>query len=168
MDSIRIAKEDDLKTIVDIYNQAVRSGFETADTEEVDIKDRYVWFNKHKSDTYPIFVYEKDNEVVGWISVSPYREGRKALKYTVEISYYIHNDYKRQGVGSELVKYVIGKCNDLEYKSLFSIILDKNEASIRLMEKYGFEKWAHMPNIADFNGVECGHVYYGLRITNNE
>lgn len=164
MNKMRTAQIKDTKSIVDIYNQAVRAGFETADTEEVDVKDRSDWFEKHKPDTYPIYVYEIDNKVVGWVSVSPYREGRKALSYTAEISYYIHKDFKRQGIGSELVRCVVGKCKELGYKSLFAIILDKNIASIKLMEKHGFEKWAHLPNIADFNGVECGHVYYGLRI----
>ena len=32
------------------------------------------------------------------------------------------------------------------------------------MEKFGFELWGHLPNIADFDGIECGHVYYGIKV----
>ena len=47
---------------------------------------------------------------------------------------------------------------------LFAIILDSNQGSIRLLEKYGFKKWGHLPRVADFDGIEVGHLYYGLRI----
>ena len=153
-------------SIVEIYNQAIKSKFETADTTEILPKDRLDWFNNHNPDTYPIFVYEINNQIIGWISISAYRQGRQALRYTAEISYYINNDFKRQGIGSKLIKYAIDKSKELNYKTLFAIILDKNEASINILIKFGFVIWGHMPNIADFFGVECGHVNYGLRIDN--
>jgi len=102
--NIRIAKESDLQAIVEIYNQAVKSKFETADIEEIELKNKHEWFYNHNPDSYPILVYEKNKTVVGWISISPYREGRKALRFTVEISYYVHKEYKRQGIGSDLIK----------------------------------------------------------------
>ncbi len=162
--NIRIATENDLSAIVEIYNQAVRNKFETADTDEIELKNKLEWFENHKPDSYPILVYEKDNLIVGWISISPYREGRKALRFTVEISYYIHNRYKRQGIGSELIKHAIIESKKRNYKNLFAIILDKNKASINLLNKNGFVEWGHLPDIADFDGEECGHVYYGLKI----
>ena len=39
-----------------------------------------------------------------------------------------------------------------------------NWDSIGLLKKFGFEQWGHMPNVADFDGAECGHVYLGKRI----
>ena len=43
-----------------------------------------------------------------------------------------------------------------------TIVIDSNTASIRLLEKHGFEKWGHMPGVAEFNGLEVGHLYYGM------
>jgi len=166
MNKIRIAKIKDLESIVEIYNQAIKSRFETADTMEIKPEERFEWFNNHNPETYPIFIYELNNRVVGWISISPYRQGRQALRHTVEISYYIHTDFKRQGIGGKLIKYAIHKSKELNYKTIFAIILDKNEASINILKKFGFVLWGHLPNIADFSGIECGHVYYGLRIDN--
>lgn len=160
----RVAKLSDLESIVHIYNQAVRSRFETADTIEVDTKDKLEWFKNHSSDSYPIFVCEIDNTIVGWISISPYRQGRKALRFTAEVSYYVRIEYKRQGIGSQLIEHAIIEGKKLNFKTFFAIVLDKNEASVKLLIKYGFEKWGHMPDIADFDGEECGHVYYGLKI----
>ncbi|MCX6147724.1 MAG: GNAT family N-acetyltransferase [Candidatus Kapabacteria bacterium] len=162
--NLRDARIEDLESIVDIYNQAIESQFSTADTTKKSINDRFEWFHKHKSYKYPIYVCEIENSVVGWISVSPYRAGRKALRFTAEISYYIHKDFRRQGLAGELIKFTTEKCKELNYKTLFAIIIDKNIASIDLIEKCGFEKWGHLPNIADFDGLECGHLYYGQRI----
>ena len=164
MENIRIANIADLERITEIYNQAVLSKFETADTVEFESKDRMDWFYSHPQDTYPIFVYELNGAVVGWVSISPYRRGRKALRFTAEISYYVHTDFKHKGIGSKLVKCVLDNAETLNFKTLFAIILDKNIASINLLKKLGFAEWGHMPDVADFDGEECGHVYYGRKI----
>jgi len=164
MDSIRIANIADLERITEIYNQAVSSKFETADTDEFESKDRMDWFHGHPQNSYPIYVYELNGAVVGWISISPYRCGRKALRYTAEISYYVHSDFKRQGIGNKLIEYILIQSKFLNFKTLFAIILDKNIASINLLKKFGFAEWGHLPDIADFDGEICGHVYYGRKV----
>lgn len=164
MDNIRTAKLTDLGPIIEIYNQAMSSRFETADTLAMDPEDKFKWFKFHQQDAYPIYLYEKNDKIVGWISISPYRLDHQSLRYTVEISYYVDYGFRRQGIGGKLIEHVIAKCKELNYKTLFAVIFDRNEASIKLLAKYGFAMWGHMPNVADFDGVECGHVYYGLKI----
>lgn len=161
---IRKAQIEDLEEIINIYNCSIFSKFETADTLKINWKKRISWFKNHKSETYPIFVYEIKGIVVGWISLSPYRKGRKALRFTIEISYYVHPEFKQKGIGSNLMEYVIEISRGLNYKTLLAIVLDKNVRSINLLTKYGFSKWGHLPNIADFDISECGHLYYGLRL----
>jgi phosphinothricin acetyltransferase len=161
---IRNAVITDLESIVEIYNHAVKTNISTADIKPVGVSSRLKWFQEHKQDKYPIFVYEEDNKVIGWISLSPYRPGREALRYTAEVSYYIHEDFQRKGIGSKLLEYVIQECSKYEIKTLFAIILEINSPSIGLMKKFGFEEWAHLPKIADFYGKECGQVYYGRRV----
>ena len=163
MTSIRLANIKDLPAIVAIYNQAVQQQFQTADTDLVTFEERIGWFNKF-DERYPLLVYTVDDVVVGWASISPYRPYRQALRFCVELSYYVHQDHHNKGIGTALIKHVIDAGKMLGYKNILTIILDRNEPSIRLMQKLGFEQWAHLPLIADFNGVECGHVYYGLRI----
>jgi RimJ/RimL family protein N-acetyltransferase len=33
-----------------------------------------------------------------------------------------------------------------------------------MMEKMGFQQWGFLPRVADFDGEECGHFYYGKRM----
>jgi phosphinothricin acetyltransferase len=56
------------------------------------------------------------------------------------------------------------QCSKLGIKTLFAIILDDNEASVKLIEKCGYKKWGHLPGVAVFDGVEAGHLYYGKRV----
>ena len=161
---IRNFATDDLEAIVNIYNHAVDEKFATADTEYVTIDSRKEWFAQHSAETYPIYVAEENNEIVGWCSLSPHRPGRKALRSVAEISYYIHKDHRRKGVANTLITYTIEKAKELGFKNLFTILLDLNKPSIYILEKFGFEKWGHLPDIAEFGGVICGQYIYGRKI----
>lgn len=161
---IRAAEQDELAAIVEIYNQAVKTKSSTADMEPVRVEDRQLWFDNHPPESYPIYVALAGAKVVGWLSLSPYRAGRQALRYTVEVSYYIHEDYQREGIGSRLMRYGIRRAAELGYKTIFAIILEKNGSSVAFVEKFGFSRWGFMPGVADFDGEETGHLYYGLRI----
>ncbi len=161
---IRHAVATDLEKIVEIYNQAIHAKFQTADTEPVTTAEKADWFSAHADNQYPIIVAEQEGVVRGWLSISAYRPGRKALQDCVEVSYYVDELFLRQGIGSSLLTKALEICRELNYYSIITIILDKNEQSIELMKKFGFSQWGHLPDIASFDGVRCGHVYFGLHL----
>lgn len=161
---VRFADISDLKGIVDIYNQAIHTHKATADLEELTINDKLNWFLDHTNDTYPIYVAVIKNKVVGWCSISPYRPGRMAVRQTAEISYYVDYEYHGLGVGSALMDFAINDCKRLGIKNLFALILEWNVNSIKLVEKFSFEKWGYLPRVANLDGKECGHCIYGKRI----
>jgi len=162
--TIRIAAEDDLGAITRIYNQAVAMQSATADVSPVSLESRKTWLGEHPPDRYPVFVAESQNAIMGWCSLSPYRAGRMALRHTAEISYYTDENFRGIGIGSFLISHAIEKCIEVGIKTLFAIVLDINGDSTRILEKFGFKEWGHMPDVADFDGQECGHLYYGLRV----
>jgi L-amino acid N-acyltransferase YncA len=161
---IRLACPDDLPAIVEIYNQAIPSHCSTADLSPVTVEARRPWFREHEPDKHPIYVAEMDGKLAGWCSLSAYRPGRMALRYTAEISYYVDPACQRQGIGSALVREALEACPGLGIRNVFAVLLDRNEASRRLLEKLGFTQWGYLPRVADFDGQECGQFYYGLRI----
>jgi len=162
--SIRFAKIDDLPSIVDIYNQAIRSRIATGDMEEFDVEDRESWFEKFDSTEYPIYVAEIENRVVGYCTLSPYRPGRQAMQTVAEISYFLDYSFHRKGVATALLKHVISDCNRIGKKSLLAIILDINFPTIGLLKKFNFEKWGYFPGIIEMDGKICGQVIYGLKL----
>jgi L-amino acid N-acyltransferase YncA len=164
MRNIRELNANDLAAVNEIYNQAVASKFSTAHTEPLSMEERMDWFREHDPDQYPVYIREENGMVAGWISFSPYRKGRQALRSTAEISCYVHRDYHRQGIGSTLLEYAIERAPGLKFKSLIAILLEPNIASIGLLKKFGFEKWGDMPALAEIDGGEYNHQYYGLHL----
>ena len=162
--NIRTSDDNDYSQIVQIYNQAVDEKFATADTEYVTVDSKMNWFKQHSSETYPIYVAEENRKLIGWCSLSPHRPGRKALRTVAEISYYIHKDYRRRGVANSIINYTIEKAKQIGFKNLISILLDLNKPSIYILEKFGFEKWGHLPNIAEIEEVICGQYIYGKKL----
>jgi L-amino acid N-acyltransferase YncA len=161
---IRLAQQDDLPTIVEIYNQAIRTKQSTGDLEPIRVEDRLAWFGEHQSEKYPIFVAEMEGYAAGWCSLSAYRQGRAAFRHTAEISYYIDFAYHRRGLASALVDHTLASCPALQIRHIFAIVLEENRPSIHLLEKMGFEKWGYLPQVADFEGKEVGHLYYGRHL----
>jgi phosphinothricin acetyltransferase len=162
---IRQATRSDLHPLTSIYNQAVEAGLRTADTRTQTVTERKEWLEVHlNSPRHPVFTAVLDKKVVGYLSISPYRKGREALRFAAEVSYYVDFDYHMKGVGTAMMDQALNFCKKAGLKTLFAILLETNTASIALLTKHGFEKWATLPNIADFGGVEISQVYYGKKL----
>ena len=161
---IRLAQIEDLPAIVDIYNQSIPSQQATGDTQPVSVEGRLAWFHEHRPEQHPIFVSEVDGRVAGWCSFSPYRPGRAALRFTAEISYYLDSAYHRQGIGTALVEHALAACPTVGIRHVFAIVIEGNQASVKLLEKMGFEPWGFLPRVVDFDGKELGHLYFGRHV----
>ena len=162
--TFRFAQQKDLPSIVDIYNQAIRSGNATADTQEYALEDRIHWFKKYNPDSYPLYIATLNDKVIGYATLSPYRSGRKALAHVAEISYYLDYNFHSQGYGSALLNHVISDCSRLGKEHLIAILLDVNTKSIGILKKFNFEKWGYFPKIARINHQKIGQVIYGLSL----
>jgi phosphinothricin acetyltransferase len=162
---IRPVSAHDLERVIAIYNQAITAQFKTGYTTPMVAQERAKWLDTYINGHFPMWVYEVQGLVVGWLSVSPYRQGRAALRYTAEVSYFIDRDYHRQGIASQLLMFAIEACKwQLELKTLLAIVIDRNTASTQLLEKFGFERWGYLPGVAEFNDIECGQVILGLKL----
>jgi len=162
--SFRIAVQTDLSAMTEIYNQAILRKRCTADTETFTVEGRQGFFDAHQNDMYPLYVYEIEGQVVGYVYLSGYRPGRKAMRYVAEVSYYIHNNHQGKGLGTQFLRYGIERAKELGYRDLVAILLSFNEASIALLKKFNFEEWGVLPDIADFDGELCSHLFYGLKL----
>ena len=162
---IRVATQADLPGIVAIYNQAVPTHRSTANTTPVTVEGRKAWFMEHDPEKHPIFVAEVDGKLAGWCSLSTYRPGRMALRFTAEMSLYIDSAFHRKGIGSALICHALKACPTLGIKNIVGVVIDQNEGSWKLLEKLGFQRWGYLPRVLDFNGEEFGEFYYGIRVS---
>lgn len=161
--TIRFSKTEDLPFIVNIYNQAIRSGNATGDINEFDVANRIDWFSKYDNNEYPLYVAEIANRVIGYCTISPYRSGRQAMLKVAEISYYVDYYYHRKGIGTALINHAIADCKRIKKESLLAILLDINTQSIGILEKFKFEKWGYFPDIINLHGIRCSQLIYGLK-----
>jgi L-amino acid N-acyltransferase YncA len=159
---IRSARENDLVTIVAIYNASIPSRMATADLEVVSVESRRQWFYARSSDR-PLWVIEIDGIILGWLSFQSFY-GRPAYKATAEISIYIATAYQYQGIGKKLLKEAIYRSPKLGLKTLTAFIFAHNEPSVKLFSHFGFQTWGHLPKVAELDGIERDLLIMGLRL----
>jgi len=162
--NIRIAVPDDLPVIVKIYNQSIVKKFITGDLTPFTPEDKQSWFAAHPSNKHPIYVAEITNTVVGWLSLSAYRPGRKALAHVAEVSYYLDDNFQGQGIGSLLMEQALQQSPLLGFELLIAILIDGNQGSIGLLKNFGFAEWGRLPGALKIEGQYRDHLYYGRKI----
>ena len=140
--NIRRANKSDLNRITAIYNQAILSGNATGDTELQKPADRLQWFQNHANDQFPLLVAEWKNGLVGWLSLSPYREGRGAFRFAAEVSYFIDFDYHRKGAATALLDAAIIHSKGKGLNILVAFLLEHNGSSIAFLQKFGSDNMA--------------------------
>lgn len=161
--SVRDAQLDDLPIIVEIYNSTIASRMVTADTEPVTVQSREKWFYEHSSDKRPLWIVEYEGNICGWISFQSFY-GRPAYQGTVEVSIYIDEHFRGKGLGKVMLQKAIDACPSLHIKTILGFIFGHNEPSLRLFKRFGFEQWAHLPDVAELDGVERDLIILGKRI----
>ncbi len=159
--SIRLALLSDLNSIVTIYNQAILKKGLTADLDLQDVGEKTNWFEQHKPERYPIFVATKNNELVGWVSLSPYREGRRALQGTSEVSLYLDENHIGKGYGSIMMTHIMAEAKQLGYTTIIAILIANNQKSVGLFTKFNFVLWGLLPGIVEIGDEKLNHCIYG-------
>lgn len=159
-----LARLNDLGEITNILNQAISWGDANAYTSLFKSKDLISWFQEHMTDKHAIYVFKENGQVLGYLSVSPYRKGRGAFTGTAEVSYYVDFNHHRKGIASNLMKKAFDHCKENEIKTLLAFLYNHNDRSIAFLMKFGFEQWGLLPRTAVAKGKEFDHVIYGKRI----
>ena len=135
---IRKALLTDLPEMLDIYNYEVTNGTATFDLNKQTLEQRKVWFEAHNIENHPLYVADEDGTVAGYVSLSAYRE-KEAYRSTVELSVYIHPNYRGKGFATKLMQFILDEAHrDESIHTVVSVITSGNEASIKLHEKFGF------------------------------
>src|SRR5580765_5103204 len=114
--TIRLANinEAEIVQINDIYNEAAKLKFLTADTQPTTLTDRIKWLLSYNQTEYPVYVAVENNKVYGWVSVRPYREGRAALRFTKRVNYYGPPKHHKKGIATMLLNHVLKNASDLQ------------------------------------------------------
>ena len=135
--SVRLATVEDAAAIMAIYNVEVRTQLSTFDLVERTLAEQRMWLTQ-RSGAFSAVVALLDDDVVGFASLSPYKE-RAAYRTTVEDSIYVSRDHPRLGIGRTLMNHVIGIATDSGFHAVIARIEASGTASRALHASCGFE-----------------------------
>jgi len=163
LQGLRVATTADLPAIVAIYNATIPSRLVTADLEPVTVASREAWFAAHQRPQRPLWVLEREGAIAAWLSFSSFY-GRPAYEGTAEVSVYVAESHRRQGLGAALVDEAVRRAPGFGLHTLLGFIFGHNAPSLALFEARRFARWGTLPRVAALDGIERDLVILGLRV----
>jgi L-amino acid N-acyltransferase len=143
---IRPAHMDDLEGITEIYNEAILTTTATFDTEQKTVEEQVEWFENH-GDRYPILVATDGKYLIfGWASLSQWSD-RCAYSDTAEISLYVKEEFRGQGIGGELMNAILLAGKEAGLHSILARVAEGNPVSVKIHESAGFEMVGTMKEV---------------------
>jgi phosphinothricin acetyltransferase len=133
---LRPAERRDAEHITSIYAPIVR---DTAISFEVDPPSSDMIANRVEAtqQRYPWLVAIREETVLGYAYASEHRQ-RAAYRWSVDVTAYVAQIARRQGVGRKLYLALIAVLRAQGFRSAFAGITLPNQASVGLHEAVGF------------------------------
>jgi len=162
---IRRAERNDVPAMREIFNEVLRNSNSIYREEEVDLAERYAWFDEKMEHGYPLFGAYEENKLIGYAGYGSWRAAQGYRK-TVELTIYVDNKYRGTGVGSLLMQTIINQAKSDGYHVMLGAIDSENKGSIDFHKRFGFVETARMPEVALKNGQWLNLVFMQLNLAN--
>jgi L-amino acid N-acyltransferase len=135
--ALRLARLDDAEATRQIYNHEVATSTATFDLVPRSLDEQRRWIGA-RSGAHAVVVAEDDGEIVGFASLSPWRD-RPAYATSVEDSVYVHRDHQGRGIGKTLLAELLRVGRAHGFHAVFARIVGGHESSVALHRALGFE-----------------------------
>jgi phosphinothricin acetyltransferase len=162
---IRKARIEDLEQLKEIQNDYIQNSTVHWVNELRDDEDMKRWFNEHNEDNRPLIVAQQDDVIIGYASLSTFRNNQGWGNLT-ENSIYIKNGYYRQGIGHLLMRELINLAKQANVWGITSWIDTENIGSIKFHNEFGFETKMVYENFGEKFGKKRSSVVMILNIEN--
>jgi len=147
---IETMKPSDWEQVKNIYLEGIKTGIATFQTES-ELPNWEIWNQGHIDSCRIVARFR--NDILGWAALS-HSSSRRCYKGVAEVSIYIDDKYKGQGVGTSLLQNIIKLSEQNGFWTLHSGIIRENTASIALHKKCGFKEIGIREKIAKMsNGI---------------
>ncbi len=133
---VRLAADADAEALRVIYNHHVTTSTATTDLVPRTVEEQRSWMGQ-RSGAHGVVVADRAGVVVGFASLSPYRE-RPGYRTTVEDSVYVDPVYHGQGVGRQLLGAIVELARVHGFHTVMARVVVGHEASLRLHRSLGF------------------------------
>jgi phosphinothricin acetyltransferase len=136
--TIRLAGASDAAAIRSIYNLEVTTATSTFDLVPRSLADQEAWLAARSGAFAAIVAVDGAGTVVGFASLSPYKE-RAAYRTTVEDSVYVDRNRGREGIGSALLTRLVEVARASGFHTVIARIEASGEGSLALHARCGFQ-----------------------------
>ena len=140
------AVEADLPDILAMYNDVIATSTAVYSELPVTLENRQEWFRARVAQGYPVLVARDDTGVIGYATFGDFRSW-PGYRFTVEHSVHIRADRRGRGVGTRLMEALLPRARALGKHVMIGGIDADNAASIRMHERLGFERTAHLKQV---------------------
>jgi L-amino acid N-acyltransferase YncA len=146
--TIRKALQDDVPSILGIYNEIIASSTAIYADDPVSLDNRMAWFAQQEERAYPVLVaIAPEGDVIGFSAFADWRGAWPGYRHTVEHSVHVRRDRRGAGVGRHLIEALFPYADALGKHVMIGGIDAANSASIRLHERLGFQQVAHFREV---------------------
>ena len=135
---IRVAREADLPALTAIYNAAVTETAWTGHLLPLTVEDRQPWWHAHQDPRYPVLVAAGDQTLLGYASLSQWFD-TPVYAHTAESSLYLAPHAQGRGLGTTLMRALLGEARRLSHHVILARIWSGNAPSIAMCRKCGYE-----------------------------
>ncbi|MDD1716408.1 MAG: N-acetyltransferase family protein [Methanolinea sp.] len=153
---------NDLEEIAEIYNHYVEhttAKFHSGKVSERDLGD-FLYLSHPR---YPSFLIREGGETIGFCFLSRYKN-REAYDRSAELSIYLRPDSTGMGTGPICLDHLEKTARSAGIRVLVGTLCEENRSCIRLMEKAGFTRCAHLKHIGEKFGKILDVVMYEKEI----
>lgn len=155
----------DAPSIFKILNETALTGQNSPFVKPLSVKELASMLAHWVQNNDPIYVIERQGQVVGWLSITPFSWwGRQACSITGEVAVYISQSHISKGLGYRLSQAAILIAKQHGYKNIVTWILEKNSASKALSKAFGGDLWGVFPKIACFGNVQSDVHLLGMSL----
>lgn len=146
---VRLARPEDTEAILKIYGQYIATPvtFETQLPDARHFQERL----RDSGAIYPFLACEDGQGLLGYACAHRQAE-RAAYGWNAELSIYLEGKARRQGIGRELYRILLGVLAVQGLQNIYARITLPNAASERLHEYFGFRLMGVQHNA----GYKCG------------
>ncbi|MEI9401961.1 GNAT family N-acetyltransferase [Mesorhizobium argentiipisi] len=155
---VRPLRAGDLPSVTEIHNLACCARESTEGKRPWSIrKMREFLFEAHPS--LESYTCVANGVVVGWTAFTPFRVKEDA-DHTAEMSLYVHQSFRRKGIGTALAQTLLNRAAMLDLHCIFAIVFKDMPGVISFAErKCGFSVAGCLPEV-----FSDGKKYYDLLV----
>ena len=143
---IRDAVLDDLHQITAIYNEVLSTSTAIYNDRPATVEERVSWWRSRTAQGFPVLVAADGAKIAGFGTFGDFRAW-PGYRFTVEGTIHIQSGSRGQGVGTDLLRAILSRAKAMGKHVMIAGVDSENASSLRFLERFGFERVAHLREV---------------------